>query len=126
MASNTGNDVEVGQFDIQIPGGGVGFCASGALQSDHALAILPTAAGGIVDAPPVNLPLKQIPMWDEMRAEEDRDPLLYEAIDEIRRQGRASVSMLQRKMRIGYTRASRLIEAIEEQGIIGPPEPGTG
>jgi len=86
----------------------------------------PTAAGGIVDAPPANLPLKQIPMWDEMRAEEDRDPLLYEAIDEIRRQGRASVSMLQRKMRIGYTRASRLIEAIEEQGIIGPPEPGTG
>ncbi len=86
----------------------------------------PTAAGGIVDAPPANLPLKQIPMWDEMRADEDRDPLLYEAIDEIRRQGRASVSMLQRKMRIGYTRASRLIEAIEEQGIIGPPEPGTG
>lgn len=86
----------------------------------------PTAAGGIVDAPPANLPLKQMPMWDEMQAEEDRDPLLYEAIDEIRRQGRASVSMLQRKMRIGYTRASRLIEAIEEQGIIGPPESGTG
>lgn len=85
-----------------------------------------TAAGGIVDAPLPNIPLKQIPMWDEMQTDDDQDPLLNEAIDEIRRQGRASVSMLQRKMRIGYTRASRLIETIEERGIIGPPEPGTG
>ena len=85
-----------------------------------------TAAGGIVDAPLPNIPLKQMPMWDEMKADSDQDPLLSEAIDEIRRQGRASVSMLQRRMRIGYTRASRLIETIEEQGIIGPPEPGTG
>lgn len=85
-----------------------------------------TAAGGIVDAPSPNIPLKQIPMWDEMQSDQDQDPLLPEAIDEIRRQGRASVSMLQRRMRIGYTRASRLIEAIEEKGIIGPPEPGTG
>ncbi len=85
-----------------------------------------TAAGGIVDAPLPNIPLKQIPMWDAMQSEEDQDPLLNEAIDEIRRQGRASVSMLQRKMRIGYTRASRLIETIEDRGIIGPPEPGTG
>jgi len=95
-----------------------GFAASSANTS--------TAAGGIVDAPLPNIPLKQIPMWDEMQTDEDQDPLLNEAIDEIRRQGRASVSMLQRKMRIGYTRASRLIETIEERGIIGPPEPGTG
>lgn len=95
-----------------------GFAASSASTS--------TAAGGIVDAPLPNIPLKQIPMWDEMQSEEDQDPLLNEAIDEIRRQGRASVSMLQRKMRIGYTRASRLIETIEERGIIGPPEAGTG
>ena len=85
-----------------------------------------TATGGIVDAPPPNIPLKQLPMWDEMTPDQDQDPLLPEAIDEIRRQGRASVTMLQRRMRIGYTRASRLIEAIEEKGIIGPPEPGTG
>jgi len=85
-----------------------------------------TAAGGIVDAPPPNIPLKQLPMWDEMTSDQDQDPLLPEAIDEIRRQGRASVTMLQRRMRIGYTRASRLIEAIEEKGIIGPPEAGTG
>jgi len=85
-----------------------------------------TAAGGIVDAPAPNLPLKQMPLWDEMEKEEDGDPMLQEAIDLSRRQGRASVSMLQRRLRIGYTRASRLVETMEEKGIVGPPEPGTG
>ncbi len=85
----------------------------------------PTAAGGIVDALPAGIPLKQIPLWEEME-EQDADPLLKEAIDLSRRQGRASISMLQRRMRIGYTRAARLIETMEERGIIGPPDPGTG
>jgi S-DNA-T family DNA segregation ATPase FtsK/SpoIIIE len=34
--------------------------------------------------------------------------------------------MLQRRLRIGYTRAARIIEMMEEKGIVGPPEPGTG
>ncbi|OGO38692.1 MAG: hypothetical protein A2W35_07065 [Chloroflexi bacterium RBG_16_57_11] len=87
----------------------------------------PTAAGGIVDAPPASLPLKQMPMWEEMeQAQDDSDPMLQEAIDISRRQGRASISMLQRRLRIGYTRAARMIETMEERGIIGPPEPGSG
>jgi len=90
----------------------------------HALA--PTAAGGIVDAHPSGVPLKQMPLWEEIVAEQNADPLLGEAVDLIRRQGRASISMLQRRLRIGYTRAARLIESMEEKGIIGPPDPGTG
>jgi S-DNA-T family DNA segregation ATPase FtsK/SpoIIIE len=86
--------------------------------------LAPTAAGGIVDALPSELPLKQIPLWDD--TEEEGDPLLKEAIDLARRQGRASISMLQRRLRIGYTRAARLIETMEEKGIVGPPDPGTG
>ena len=85
----------------------------------------PTAAGGIVDAPPAGIPLKQIPLWEDFAAEEEKDPLLDEAIDLARRQGRASVSMLQRRLRIGYTRAARLVEAMEARGIVGPPDPGT-
>ena len=54
-----------------------------------------------------------------MLAQEENDPLLEEAIDLSRRQGRSSVSMLQRRLRIGYTRASRLVEAMQEKGIIG-------
>ncbi len=78
----------------------------------------PTAAGGIPDAIPAGVPLTQIPLWDDMQAQEEKDPLLDEAIDLSRRQGRASVSMLQRRLRIGYTRASRLVEAMQEKAII--------
>jgi S-DNA-T family DNA segregation ATPase FtsK/SpoIIIE len=56
-----------------------------------------------------------------MESSED-DPLLKEAIDFVRREGRASVSMLQRRMRIGYTRAARLVDVMEERHIISPPE----
>ena len=48
--------------------------------------------------------------------------LLAEAIDLVRREGRASVSMLQRRMRIGYTRAARIVDMMEDKGIVGPPE----
>jgi len=85
-----------------------------------------TAAGGIPDMPGSSLPLKQMPLWEEMKGEEENDPLLPEAIDLARRQGRASISMLQRRLRIGYTRSARLIETMESKGIIGSPEPGSG
>lgn len=86
----------------------------------------PMASAGVVDALPPSVPLKQIPMWDEVEEEQNRDPLMSEAVDLVRRQGRASISMLQRRLRIGYTRAARLIEAMEEKEIVGPPDPGTG
>ncbi len=85
-----------------------------------------TASSGPVDSLPVGIPLKQIPMWDEMEAEENKDPLMGEAVDLVRRQGRASISMLQRRLRIGYTRAARLVEDMEARGIVGPPEGATG
>jgi DNA segregation ATPase FtsK/SpoIIIE, S-DNA-T family len=67
-----------------------------------------------------------MPLWEEMQAQEQADPLLNESIDLVRRQGRASVSMLQRRLRIGYTRASRLIETMQDQGIIGTESTGQG
>ncbi len=81
--------------------------------------LAPTVAGGIPDAALSAIPLVQMPLWDDMLAQNDKDPMLEEAIDLARRQGRASVSMLQRRLRIGYTRASRLVESMQENGIIG-------
>jgi S-DNA-T family DNA segregation ATPase FtsK/SpoIIIE len=74
---------------------------------------------------PEGVPLKQVPMFEDITAIQG-DPLLNDAIDTVRREGRASVSMLQRRMRIGYTRAARLVDSMEEKGIVGPPAPGTG
>jgi S-DNA-T family DNA segregation ATPase FtsK/SpoIIIE len=79
--------------------------------------------GGAVDAPSISgVPLKQAPLWEEMGADQDEDPLLKDSIDIIHKEGKASVSMLQRKLRIGYTRASRLMDTLEEKGIVAPPE----
>lgn len=74
---------------------------------------------------PNGVPLKQVEMFEDEMAEKI-DPLYDEAVDLVRRQGRASVSMLQRKLRIGYTRASRLIDEMERLGIVSEPMGGTG
>jgi S-DNA-T family DNA segregation ATPase FtsK/SpoIIIE len=81
-------------------------------------------AGTPAESLPAGLPLKQAPLWEES-SKEDGDPLYSEAVDLIRREGRASVSMLQRRMRIGYTRAARLMDQMEEKGIVGSPEGGS-
>ena len=55
---------------------------------------------------------------------EERDELLEEAIELLQQQERASTSLLQRRLRIGYPRAARLMNQLEEEGIVGPPESG--
>jgi S-DNA-T family DNA segregation ATPase FtsK/SpoIIIE len=81
------------------------------------------AAAGSIDVPKSDAPLKQSAMFEEMEpVDSNTDPLLPEAIDLVRREGRASVSMLQRRMRIGYTRAARIVDMMEDKGIVGPPE----
>lgn len=49
----------------------------------------------------------------------EADELLPQAIETVLETGQASISLLQRKMRIGYNRAARLIDSMEERGIIG-------
>ena len=53
---------------------------------------------------------------------EDEDELIDEAIDVIMDCRQASTSMLQRRLKLGYSRAARIIDQIEERGIIGPSE----
>lgn len=54
--------------------------------------------------------------------DEEDDPLMDQALEVVRQQGTASASMLQRRLRIGYNRAARLIEQMEEEGVIGPAD----
>lgn len=54
--------------------------------------------------------------------EDDRDPLYYDAVDVVVETGMASVSMLQRRLKLGYSRAARLVDQMEEYGVVGPFE----
>jgi S-DNA-T family DNA segregation ATPase FtsK/SpoIIIE len=70
----------------------------------------------------------QRPLWADFKAKveavEQEDDLLPRAIEVVRSHNRASISLLQRRLRIGYARAARLIDMMEGQGIIGPDEGG--
>lgn len=50
----------------------------------------------------------------------ENDPLLSEAINLVIREGTASTSLLQRKLKLSYAKAARLIDLMEKQGVIGP------
>jgi S-DNA-T family DNA segregation ATPase FtsK/SpoIIIE len=50
----------------------------------------------------------------------DEDDLLQEAIETVTAAGKASASLLQRRLKVGYARAARLLDILEDKGIIGP------
>ncbi|MEK7653021.1 MAG: DNA translocase FtsK 4TM domain-containing protein [Patescibacteria group bacterium] len=52
----------------------------------------------------------------------DDDSLLEEAKEVIRQSGKASASLLQRRLKVGYARAARMLDLLEERGIIGPAD----
>ena len=54
-------------------------------------------------------------------AEDGEEILCRQAVALVRRLKKASVSLLQRRMRIGYSRAARLIDRMKAEGIVGPP-----
>jgi S-DNA-T family DNA segregation ATPase FtsK/SpoIIIE len=58
--------------------------------------------------------------FDAMEEDEDLDKLFDAAKEEVITSGKASTSYLQRKLSIGYSRAAKIIDQLEEKGIIGP------
>ncbi len=58
----------------------------------------------------------------EPSADDEGDELLPAAVDVVLETGQASVSMLQRRLKLGYSRAARLVDQMEERGIVGPFE----
>ncbi len=82
--------------------------------------------GNAGDAAPVQPAVE--PGWEVKDHVSDdfelEDDLLEQAEEVVREYERASISLLQRRLRIGYSRAARLIDLLEERGIIGPSESG--
>jgi len=54
--------------------------------------------------------------------DDDSDPLLSQAVDIVRRSDKASASLLQRRLRVGYARAARILDQMEDRGIVGPAD----
>ena len=58
---------------------------------------------------------------DEDVTDEDEE-LVEKCLEIIRQEKRASTSLLQRRLRLGYTRAARIVDILEQRGILGPGE----
>ena len=52
----------------------------------------------------------------------EEDPLYHDAVRVVLEMGKASTSTLQRRLRLGYGRAARILDVMQRDGIIGPPD----
>lgn len=59
-------------------------------------------------------------IFEEFAETEDDDELLQDAIETVRQAQKASASLLQRRLKVGYARAARLLDLMEEKNIVGP------
>ena len=74
-----------------------------------------------------DFPLDDVPPWEKLLQEPTEsgdEALIEEAISIVQSSQRASASLLQRRLRIGYPRAARLLDQLEEMGIVGPSQGG--
>lgn len=74
-----------------------------------------------------DVPAEDVPPWEKLLSEPDEnedDSLIGQAISLVRQTQRASASLLQRRLRIGYPRAARLLDQLEEMGVVGPSQGG--
>jgi S-DNA-T family DNA segregation ATPase FtsK/SpoIIIE len=58
--------------------------------------------------------------FDKIESDEGKDELFEEAIQIVKESEKGSASLLQRKLRVGYARAARILDEMEQEGIVGP------
>ena len=80
-----------------------------------------SAQGRPVFDPAIQTQLESPGAMEEEVTEED-EALVEKCLEIIRQERRASTSMLQRRLRLGYTRAARVVDILERRGILGPGE----
>ena len=129
-----GAEALIGKGDMLFtpPGSSTFVRAQGAFVSDEEI-------NGIVDYLKINGPpqiIEEVRYEIESAGEEDvlgesgeggdEDPMIRKAIEVIRTTKRASTSNLQRKLSIGYNRAARIMDELEDRGLVGPDIPGQG
>ena len=74
-----------------------------------------------------DIPADDVPPWEKLLQEPgegEDDGLIEQAISIVRSSQRASASLLQRRLRVGYPRAARLLDQLEEMGVVGPSQGG--
>ena len=64
----------------------------------------------------------QSPVTPEEEVTDEDEELVEKCLEIIRQEKRASTSLLQRRLRLGYTRAARIVDILEQRGILGPGE----
>ncbi len=132
------DDRALGNQDVQLWQNGGGQLGGGQL-GDDSLALgdtIATTPRPVLGTPVPSIPeptlpangLRQAPLFEQieaMKTAEGRDDLFDEAVRVVKESGRGSVSLLQRRLRIGYNRAGRIIDQLEEAGLLGPDQGGS-
>jgi S-DNA-T family DNA segregation ATPase FtsK/SpoIIIE len=126
ILDNTGAESLLGKGDMLFlnPESGTPLRAQGVMVSDGEIENVSNywrqkTAG----SPAQNEP----PPWEELiesAEDENGDALVEQAVKIVRATQRASTSLLQRRLRIGYPRAARLMDQLEELGVVGPSQGG--
>ncbi|MGN0529144.1 MAG: DNA translocase FtsK [Eubacterium sp.] len=75
-----------------------------------------------IEAKAAQDPKESSKFLDDDENEEQLDPLFEKAVDVVLENGRASTSFLQRKLSVGYSRGSKIMDQLEEKGVIGPQD----
>lgn len=92
------------------------------ISDDEVNDVINFVKGQIEEATYANEVMDNIDKIGTAQAPDDADELLPDAIETVVLAGQASASMLQRRFRVGYNRAARMIDQMEARGIIGPSE----
>ena len=66
--------------------------------------------------------IEQAIEYKKVNIDNEKDPLFKEAVELVVNDEQASISYIQRKLKVGYSRAGRIVDQMEEMGIIGPHE----